>query len=251
MNIMKMGKSRPLDRLVEEQVNRWMTQNAQRNKGALSIPLRTISRQFGSGGYLVAKQIADDFGLDLFDREIIQEIADDAHVRATVAETVVEKGIPVFERMVSVVTSKHRLCAYQYLNHLTKVITVIGKHGHAVIVGRGANFILPSEKTFRARIVAPFEMRVENVAQEVSLSIRKAKKLTSKTDSDRKLFMRKYFNADIDNPHNYDSTINNQNMSVDAAVATIRTALTLRYPYRLASSRKTDVVHLKEIGQGA
>ena len=45
MNIMKMGKSRPLDRLVEEQVNKWMAQNAQRNKGALSIPLMTISRR--------------------------------------------------------------------------------------------------------------------------------------------------------------------------------------------------------------
>ena len=92
MNIMKMGMTRSIDRLVEKQVNKWLAQRAKRNRENLSIPVITISRQFGSGGYLVAKQIAGDFGLDLFDREIIQEIADNAHVRRAVVEMLDEKG---------------------------------------------------------------------------------------------------------------------------------------------------------------
>jgi len=249
MNIMKIEKSRSIDRLIEDQVNKWKAQSAKKNKGNLSIPVITISRQFGSGGYVVAKQIAEDFGLDLFDREILQEIANNAHVRATVVETLDEKGIPALEDMLSAVTGEHHLWSYEYLQHLTRIIGAIGQHGHAVIVGRGANFMLPREKTFRVRIIAPFEMRVENVAQELGLPNKEAEKLTMKTDSDRESFIRKYFNAEIDNPKNYDLTINNENISIDASVETIKTALKLRYPYRLNSLRKIGMADLKEAGQ--
>lgn len=42
-----------------------------------------------------------------------------------------------------------------------KVITTIGKHCRAVIVGRGANFILPSEGTFRVRVLADLGIRAK------------------------------------------------------------------------------------------
>ncbi|UCH23993.1 MAG: cytidylate kinase family protein [Deltaproteobacteria bacterium] len=49
-------------------------------------------------------------------------------------------------------------------NSVRIFVSTIGKHGRAIIGGRGANFILPSESRFSVRVVAPFEVRVENVA---------------------------------------------------------------------------------------
>jgi cytidylate kinase len=63
------------------------------------------------------------------------------------------------------------------------------------------------------------------VAQEFNLSEEDAKRRVIKTESDRKAFIRKYFNADIADPDNYDLTINTKNLSVDKAADLIAAAL--------------------------
>jgi cytidylate kinase len=105
------------------------------------------------------------------------------------------------------------------------VIGTIGKHGRAVVVGRGANFILPPEQRFRARITASQKLRIENVAREFNLSPDEAKRRVIKTESNRKAFIRKYFNADIADPTNYDLVINTGTLSVANAVDVIGAAL--------------------------
>jgi cytidylate kinase len=105
------------------------------------------------------------------------------------------------------------------------VIGTIGKHGRAVVVGRGANFILPPEQRFRVRITASQRLRVENVARHFNLSPDEAKRRVIKTESNRKAFIRKYFNADIADPTNYDLVINTDKLSVGNAVDLIGAAL--------------------------
>ena len=48
-----------------------------------------------------------------------------------------------------------------------------------------------------------------------------------RTESDRRAFIRKYFNANITDPTNYDLTINTAVLSVDDAVKVISSALGL------------------------
>jgi cytidylate kinase len=113
------------------------------------------------------------------------------------------------------------------MQHLMNAIGTIGKHGRAVIVGRGANFILPPEKRFSVRIVAPQAWRINRVAKEFEISAEDAKRRVMRTESDRRAFIRKYFNADIADPTNYDLTINTAVLSVDDAVKVISSALGL------------------------
>ena len=108
-----------------------------------------------------------------------------------------------------------------------KVIATIGRHGRAIIVGRGANFVLPPEKRFRVRIVAPQELRVQNVARDLDIPVDEAKRRVIRTNSDRRAFIRKYFNADISDPINYDLVINTETLSVDAAIDTVCSAIKL------------------------
>jgi cytidylate kinase len=46
-----------------------------------------------------------------------------------------------------------------------------------------------------------------------------------RTESDRRAFIRKYFNADIDDPANYDLLVNTGTIAIDAAVDAIIGAL--------------------------
>jgi cytidylate kinase len=107
-----------------------------------------------------------------------------------------------------------------------KILGTIGKHGRAVIVGRGANFLLPPEKRLSVRVIAPQEVRIKNVAREYSVSVDVAKTRILKTESDRKAFIKKYFNGDIEDPLNYDLIINTGTLSIDDAANAVKGALT-------------------------
>ena len=58
----------------------------------------------------------------------------------------------------------------------------------------------------------------EAVSDTFSVSIDEIKQRIIRTDSDRKAFVRKYFNADVSDPKYYDLTINTVHLNVDVAV---------------------------------
>ena len=219
-----MTKTRSIQQIIDEQVKRWEMMRAEKRK-EVAIPIITVSREPGSGGRIVAKGVAERLGLDLFHREIIQEMAQSAHISARLLETLDEKGLSVLEDWVATLVNEKHLWPDQYLQHLMKVIGTIAKHGRAVIVGRGANFILPPEGIFRVRILAPLEMRVQNVARHFGVPVQEAKRRVLRTESDRRAFVRKYFHADIADPVNYDLMINTGALSIEAAENTVLGAL--------------------------
>jgi len=220
-------KTRSIQQIIEEQVQKWNIMRTEKREEKADIPVITISREAGSGGQLVAKGIAKRLGFDLFHREVIQEMAESAQVSSRLLETLDEKGLSMLEDWVSSLVHERHLWPDQYLQHLMKVIATIGRHGRAIIVGRGANFVLPPEKRFRVRIVAPQELRVQNVARDLDIPVNEAKRRVIRTNSDRRAFIRKYFNADISDPINYDLVINTETLSVDAAIGTVCSAIKL------------------------
>lgn len=152
-------------------------------------------------------------------------MAKSAKASTRLLATLDEKALSVLQDWISTLVNRSHLWPDQYLKHLMNVIGSIGKHGCAVMVGRGANFILPPDGRFRVRIVAPLETRVQNVAREFGVTLDEAKRRVLRTDSDRRAFVRKYFHADITAPVNYDLVINTGTVSIDAAVEAIRGAL--------------------------
>jgi len=178
----------------------------------------TISREPGSGGRVVAQKLAEKLGFTVFHQEVLLEIAKRADVSEKLLATLDEKGLSVLEDCISALVYDRHLWPDEYLKHLMKVIGAIGKHGRAIIVGRGANFVVPPQYRLRLRIVAPQDVRIENVVRTYDVRAEDAKRHIIRTESDRRAFIRKYFNADIANPTNYDLVINTGSLEIDKAV---------------------------------
>ena len=53
---------------------------------------------------------------------------------------------------------------------MIRVLLAVAARGDAVIVGRGAGFLLPAESTVHVRVIAPLERRVAYFAQSLRLS---------------------------------------------------------------------------------
>lgn len=213
-----------IPRIIEEQISRWQLLGKEQKEEKAAVPIVTISRDPGSGGRIIAEKLAHKLKFQVFHREVLHEIAKSADVSEYLLETLDEKGLSVLEDWISSLVYDRHLWPDEYLQHLMKVIGTIAKHGRAVILGRGANFILPPEKQFRVRVTAPRKLRIEHVARHFNISKDEAKRRVIRTESDRKAFVRKYFNADIADPVNYDLIINTETLSVDHAVNVITTA---------------------------
>ena len=214
-------------RIIEDQIHLYQIAHSESKEEKPGISVVTLSREPGSGGRIIATRLAEKLGIDIFHQEVIHEMAKSAHVSEQLLETLDEKGLSTLEDWISSLVNKRYLWPDRYLQHLMKVIGTIGKHGRAVIVGRGANFILPPEKRFSVRIVSPQAGRIKNVAEEYNISPEDAKRRVMRTESDRRAFIRKYFNADITDPTNYDLTINTAVLGVDDAVKVISSVLDL------------------------
>jgi cytidylate kinase len=100
------------------------------------------------------------------------------------------------------------------------MVNSLGIIGRAVIVGRGANFILPPEKRFAIRIIAPEEIRVKNVAFRFGVSLAEAKKRIKNRETKRKTFIKNTFHKDITDVGFYDLILNTARLDLQAAVET-------------------------------
>ena len=211
-------KTRSIEQIIEEQVRRWQIIQTEEKKADERISVITISREPGSGGNILGERLSQQLQFDLFYQEFVHQMAESAHVSVRLLETLDEKGASVLEEWISSLVDKRHLWPDRYLQHLMKIIGTIGKHGRAVIVGRGANFVLPPEKRISLRVISPLETRIRNVSQAFGTAAAEARSRILKTESDRKAFIKKYFNEDIQNPLNYDVIINTEDLSVDDAV---------------------------------
>lgn len=217
--------SKSLEKMVDEQVKKWEITHGEKKKRPEEISIITISREPGSGGRIVAKEIAKQLDLHLFHQEILHQMAKSAQVSPRLLKTLDEKAFSVLGDWILTMVDRNHLWPDQYLKHLLNVIGTIGKHGRAVLVGRGANFILPPEGRIRVRIVAPLKIRIQHVASDFGLTSVEAKRRVLRTDSDRRAFVRKYFHADISDPVNYDLVLNTGTLSISAAVESIKSAI--------------------------
>lgn len=190
-----------------------------------AAPVITLSREPGSGGRIIAQTLAETLGFDIFHQEMIHQIAESAHVHHRLLETLDERGMNVLEEWISSLVNERHLWPDQYLKHLMNLMGVIGKHGSAVVLGRGGNFMLPPERCLRLRVIAPLRTRIERVETLHKVSRQEAERRIIRAESERRAFVRKYFNADIADPRHYDMVLNTELLDVTAAVRAVCGAL--------------------------
>jgi cytidylate kinase len=204
--------------IVQAQLEKWQRDGAPQNEFVI-----TISRQAGAGGSEIARILAQKTKMDLMAGQIIQRVAESSKASTKVIESLDEKSVTAMESWIKSIFSSGRPSPGEYLGHLSRVMATIGKHGNAIIVGRGANYILPPETTFRVKIIAPMEYRIESMMRIHELSREDAKKYIEKRDADRIAFVRTYFETDWleVNPTNFDLIINTEKVGIEGAVDAI------------------------------
>lgn len=211
-----------IEAFVQEQLERWKEAHRQQRKiEALVYDVVTLSMEPGSGGCYIAEKVAERLGFGFFHRDIVQGIAKSAHSSETLINTLERERLSGVEDFISSVIREKYLYPGTYQRHLMKVVSAIAQHGKAVIVGRGANFILPPEKRLSVRVIAPLDDRIRNICRQFKVKEDKARRRVMKREAARRAFVRQTFHVDISDPAHYDMVLNTAKMDIDTAAAAI------------------------------
>jgi cytidylate kinase len=129
----------------------------------------TISREFGSGGRTIGRQIADRLGIPCYDAELIDKIASESGFSR---EYIKEQGeYSAGGHWLSNVFSGRDRNGHSYQDDLwvlqRKIILELAEKGPCVIVGRCADYIL-KERTdcLRVFIHADMESRARRIVEQ-------------------------------------------------------------------------------------
>ena len=185
-----------------------------RPQAATSLFTITLSREVGTGGTEIAQEVGTRLGWAVYDHKLLERIALDAGVRASLLESVDEhRGIWLKEAFEGLFAVPY-IGEPAYVHHLVKTVLALGAHGECVIVGRGAAFVLPAASTLRVRLVAPCEHRIAALSQRLGLDRARAGEKVLALDKERVGFVRDYFQHDPRNPRYYDLVLNTARFSV-------------------------------------
>ncbi len=129
----------------------------------------------------------------------------------------------------------------EYVTQLHRVVLALAEHGSAVVVGRGAQFILRPEQCLRVRVVAPFAQSVAAVMEREQLSRGRAEARVREVEQTRRSFIDKTFDADVTDPGHYDVVINLGALTIEQAADVLSAAYATRFPTMAMDELQRDV----------
>jgi cytidylate kinase len=211
-----------IDHFVNQQILRWQEERRIAERKGLEgknaqLPTVCISREYGARGAEMGRMVAERLGFRFYSQELIHDIAEEAHVRQQVVESLDERVQDGIAEWVSTMIKRGVFAPSDYLRNLSKVVLTLARHGKGVIIGRGAHFILDRGSTLRVRVIAPLEVRVSRISARDSLTEQAARAKIVRIDNERVAFNRQHYNADISDPAHYDMVVNTGTLGVEGA----------------------------------
>ena len=199
-------------------------------------PYVIISREKGAGGNAVALFVGKRLGWQVFDIEIVDEIAKKAHIRRQLIESLDERDQASIQDMIGQLMNLQEIDTSGYLDYLKQVVLTLGHQGNVVIIGHAARFILPVQFGLSVRMIAPIEVRIRRIADKARLSLKAARVEVERTDRERVKSVRRHFGHDVSDPLSHDLIINTDALGVEAAAEVVVTALQQKLGVRIKGS---------------
>lgn len=175
----------------------------------------SISREVGALGKSVAQELGKRLGWSVYDKELLEVIADQLKAPESALHSMDERVVSWVEEFAACLGDSKAISPYTYLKYLIATLRGMAEIGHCIVVGRGANFVLPRESTLSVRLVADLPHRVGVIRERMNLTETAARAYIEKTEPQRERFVRDSFGKDPNDPHHYDLILNTTRASVE------------------------------------
>ena len=191
----------------------------------MSDKIITISREYGSGGRTVGELVAKELGIPLYDREMVNAVAEASGFSREFIEEAGEYAsvtnsflfsIAISSRMdssVNMASAADQLYAFQ-----ANYIRELAKKGPCVIVGRSSDFILrENPNVLHAFIHADMDFRIKHMVEHYGKPEKTIGKWLKEKDNRRKVHYKHYTARTWGDPHNYDICLCTSRIGIEGA----------------------------------
>lgn len=191
----------------------------------------TIGREFGSGGREFGRRLAEELGIEYYDKEIIVAISEKTSMSQEYVQEVLEgKPHPLYPITIG---QSMFLGDNFYFNQeqsiyiaQSEIIRDLAQKSSCVIVGRCADFILKDLKPHRIFVYADIDSRIKrcisrNTDAEKHLTEKDIKKQINSIDKSRARYYEYYTGNKWGDKSNYDICINTTDVVIKEIVPVI------------------------------
>ena len=193
----------------------------------------TIARSYGSGGRTLGKLLAEELGINCYDREILRMASDDSGINEALFGQTDEKlkKSPLFRIArknpykggVIPPESADFVSDDNLFNYQAKVIRELAEEESCIIIGRCADFILKDNPdVVRLFFYAPKEDCIARVKTQNGGTEKEIIRKIEKTDKYRSDYYRYHTGKDWNDSRNYDFCLNTASMSYEKLVAVVK-----------------------------
>jgi len=197
-----------------------------------AVQLITISREYGAGGSELGVVLGRRLGWPVLDHELIRKLAARLSCEEGEVRAMDEHAPSFFERLASAAV----VTAPESRIHTTpwptdpdcvaaaarEVLLEAAENPPVVVVGHGGNCLFGGRTdVLRVRVTAPYDVRVNRVAQRTGSTLAQARAQVRRRDADRQQYLQRYYQSDVNDACCYDLQINTATISLDAAAELI------------------------------
>jgi len=184
----------------------------------------TISREYGAGGHSIGKRVAEELGIEFYDRDIIRNTVKESGLDAGVIEHEEEEisRADAIWRMITPAAYTDRRETIHEIER--KVILMLAKKGPCVILGRCADAILEEfdVESLNVFIYADAIHRAVRVSELIeSKNPNDIQKAMKKTDSARKNYYQQFTGKRWGDTRNFNLSLDSGTLGYDACVRLI------------------------------
>lgn len=186
----------------------------------------SISREFGSGGRLIGKQLAARLGIPCYDRTLILKTAEKSGLSPDFIARAEERARSRFHMSIAPIgigaptMSSHGIpVSHQAFFAQSDVIRELADQGPCVIVGRCSDYVLVDRDNFlKVFIHADLASRVRRCVEEYHIPQDDMERRVVQMDRGRANYYNYYTGHNWGEMRRYDLTINSATVGVEGAV---------------------------------
>ena len=190
----------------------------------------TISRQFGSGGRTVGRQLAERLNIPFYDRELVKQVAEETGFDTKFIEENGEfspsKSIFSFAVSQGVPCMQNGLSVSDFIFCMQRQVILKLAEKPCVIVGRGADYILRDrDDVFDVFIHASMENRADRIVRLYGEIEKKPEQRLADKDKKSKIYYKHYTDREWGDAKNYDMCLDSGRIGIDKCVDLIIDAI--------------------------
>jgi cytidylate kinase len=180
-----------------------------------------LSREAGARGGTISQRVGRKLGWGVYTQEMLEYIAqEEAHIE-NILESLPPAGTAWVSARLEALLREQRVSQHPSVRSLARAVLALGVQGEAVLVGRGAGFLLPPASTLHVRVVAPLADRIAYMSQWLRLTLDEAAELVELRDRKRGEFIAMHFHRQPNDIYQYDLLLNSSLLGEDLCVELI------------------------------